>query len=68
MAFQPTQVSLEHRCASSRPAPRRTSPDLAALCTRRLGEIADKLNGRPQETLGLKTPAEKLEKLLKEQW
>jgi IS30 family transposase len=37
--------------------------DLSGFHQLDLDEIADKLNGRPRETLGWKSPAEKLEEL-----
>jgi IS30 family transposase len=37
---------------------------LAGVGQERLDEVAEKLNGRPRETLGLATPAEKLAELI----
>lgn len=42
--------------------PRRMS--LAGITQERLDEVAAKLNGRPRETLGFRTPAEKLAELI----
>jgi IS30 family transposase len=39
--------------------------DLSTFSQVDLDQIADKLNGRPRQTLGWKTPAEKLDQLLK---
>ncbi|HZN19767.1 MAG TPA: IS30 family transposase, partial [Micromonosporaceae bacterium] len=39
--------------------------DLSGYSQVDLGGIAARLNGRPRETLGWKTPAEKLDELLK---
>jgi IS30 family transposase len=39
--------------------------DLAAHCQEELDAIAAELNGRPRETLGWRTPAEKMEELLR---
>ena len=37
---------------------------LAGVSQERLDEVAAKLNGRPRETLGFRTPAEKLTELI----
>jgi IS30 family transposase len=37
---------------------------LAGVDQERLDEVADKLNGRPRETLGFATPADKLAALI----
>jgi IS30 family transposase len=42
----------------------RESQRLPGVSQKRLDEVAEKLNGRPRETLGFQAPAEKLAELI----